>query len=90
MTPSLMITFFFGAIVLVTASLFLWAEGAKLKRGVLAETSLRPPERSSLQAITSGVFAAWYKQPIFTAILSALAVFGSVGIALTRLFSDSF
>jgi hypothetical protein len=90
MTPSLLITFLFGAIVLVTVSLFLWAEGAKLKRDVLAQTSLRPPDRSSLQAITSGVFSAWYKQPIFAAILSALAVFGSVGIALTRLFSDSF
>jgi hypothetical protein len=90
MTPSLLITFLFGAIVLVTASLFLWAEGAKLKRDVLAQTSLRPADRSSLQAITSGVFAAWYKQPIFAAMLSALAVFGSVGIALTRLFSEAY
>jgi len=89
MTPSLIITFFLGALVLVAASLFLWAEGAKLKGSVLAQTSLRPAERSSLQAINSGVFAPWYKQPIFAAILSALAVFGSVGIALTRLLSQS-
>jgi hypothetical protein len=34
-----------------------------------------------LQAINEGVFAAWYNQPIFAAIFSAAAVFGSLSIA---------
>jgi hypothetical protein len=92
-TPSLTITFALGAIVLVAASLILWLEGARLKRVVLAQTSLGPTQRGSLQkTVNDGVFATWYNQPIFSAILSALAVFGSLSIArpLTRLFFDSF
>jgi hypothetical protein len=88
MTPSLTITFALGAIVLVVASLILWLEGAKLKRAVLAQSPLRGIEQKDLEAVNNGVFAAWYSQPIFAAILSALAVFGSLSIAgpLTRLF----
>jgi hypothetical protein len=91
MTPSLIITFLFGAIVLVAASLLLWMEGSKLKRDVLAQTSLWPAEQSSVQAVNNGVFAAWYRQPIVSALYSVLAVFGSLSLAaLIRLFSESY
>lgn len=86
MTPSLAITFALGAIVLIVASLILWFQGAELKRAVLAQSW--PAERDALNAINDGAFAAWYSQPIFSAILSAVAVFGSLSVAgpLTRLF----
>jgi hypothetical protein len=89
MTPSLTITFALGAIVLIVASLILWFQGAELKRAVLAQSW--PAERDALNAINDGAFAAWYSQPIFSAILSALAVFGSLSVAgpLTRLFFAS-
>jgi hypothetical protein len=92
MTPSLTLTFAGGALVLVAASLILWLEGARLKKIVLAQTSSRPDEKEKLQAINDGVFAAWYNQPIFSAIFSVAAVFGSLSIAgpLTRLFFYSF
>ncbi|MEY2562062.1 MAG: hypothetical protein QOH88_255 [Verrucomicrobiota bacterium] len=38
-------------------------------------------KREQLEAINEGVFAAWYNQPIFAAIFSAAAVFGSLSIA---------
>jgi len=90
MTPSLVITFALGAIVLIGASLHLWWEGAELRRAVLAQTRY-PAERAAVSAVNDGVFAAWYNQPIFSAILSALAVFGSLSVAgsLTRLFFAS-
>jgi hypothetical protein len=87
MTPSLTITFALGAALLVAASLTLWIEGSRLKRVVLAHydaTQADPAmakEREELCAINEGVFAAWYNQPIFSAILSAAAVFGSLSIA---------
>jgi hypothetical protein len=86
MTWSLGITFALGAIVLIVASLILWFQGAELKRAVLAQSW--PAERDALNAINDGAFAAWYSQPIFSAILSAVAVFGSLSVAgpLTRLF----
>ena len=89
MTPSLTITFALGAIVLVAASLILWLEGARLKRLVMAQR--KGPAKLKLEAVSDGVFAAWYNQPIFSAILSALAVFGSLSVAgpLTRLFFAS-
>ena len=90
-TPSLATTFALGAFVLVSASLFLWLEGARLKKVVLGQSGVNPAERKKLQAINDGVFAAWYNQPIFSAIFSAAAVFGSLSIAgpLTRLFFAS-
>jgi hypothetical protein len=90
MTWSLGITFALGAVVLIGASLFLWWEGAKLRRAVLAQTRY-PAERAAVSAVNDGVFAAWYNQPIFSAILSAAAVFGSLSVAgpLTRLFFAS-
>jgi hypothetical protein len=90
MTPSLVITFALGAIVLIGASLHLWLEGAKLRRAVLAQTRY-PAERAAVSAVNDGVFAAWYNQPIFSATLSALAVFGSLTVAgpLIRLFFAS-
>lgn len=47
-------------------------------------------EKEELEAINEGVFAAWYNQPIFAAIFSAAAVFGSLSIAspLAQLFSS--
>jgi hypothetical protein len=87
MTPSLAITFALGAILLVAASLTLWGEGARLKRSVLRQNKDRSRTTEQLQNITVGVFAPWYNQPIFSAILSAAAVFGSLTAAgpLTRL-----
>jgi hypothetical protein len=45
-------------------------------------------DKADLDAINDGVFAAWYNQPIFAAIFSAAAVFGSLSIAgpLARFF----
>jgi hypothetical protein len=85
MTPSLTVTFSLGALLLVAASLVLWLEGAQLKNGVLAQTKGGP-------TTNEGVFAAWYNQPIFSAILSAAAVFGSLTIAgpIARLFFGYF
>jgi hypothetical protein len=92
LTPSLTLTFVGGAIVLVCASLFLWLQGARLKKVVLAQDDLRRADKKKLAAINDGVFAAWYSQPIFAAIFSVAAVFGSLTVArpLTRLFFDSF
>jgi hypothetical protein len=89
--PSLAMTFALGAFVLVSASLFLWLEGARLKKVVLGQDVLQRAEKKKLAAINDGVFAAWYSQPIFSAIFSAAAVFGSLSIAgpLTRLFFAS-
>ena len=65
-------TFALGAFVLVSASLFLWLEGARLKQVVLGpKTALTRRNEKSYEAINDGVFAAWYNQPIFSAILSA-------------------
>jgi len=91
MTPSLTLTFASGALVLVGASLILWLEGARLKKIVLAQPSVESDEKEKLQAINDGVFCAWYNQPIFSAIFSAAAVFGSLSVAgpLTRLFFAS-
>jgi hypothetical protein len=49
------------------------------------------PAKLKLEAVSDGVFAAWYNQPIFSAILSALAVFGTLTVAgpLTKLFGAS-
>jgi hypothetical protein len=91
MTPSLKLTFVGGAIVLVGASLFLWLQGARLQKVVLARTGIQSDEKEKLKAIDDGVFAAWYSQPIFSAIFSVAAVFGSLTVArpLTRLFFAS-
>jgi hypothetical protein len=91
MTPSLTITFAIGAVVLVSASLVLWSEGSRLKKIVLAEDTIQSDEKEKLGAINLGVFAPWYNQPIFSAIFSAAAVFGSLSVAgpLTRLFFAS-
>ena len=99
MTPSLIITFALGAVLLVAASLALWLEGTRLKRTVLAEhgahheldsqsVAALAEEKEKLVAINRGAFAAWYNQPIFAAIFSAAAVFGSLSVAgpLARLF----
>lgn len=45
-------------------------------------------KREELEGINDGVFAAWYNQPIFAAIFSAGAVFGSLSVAgpVARLF----
>lgn len=57
------------------------------KRDAAARAALTK-EREELEAVNQGVFAAWYNQPIFAALFSAAAVFGSVSIAgpLARLF----
>jgi hypothetical protein len=87
MTPSLTVTFALGALLLVAASLVLWLEGAQLKSAVQAQTK-DPAAAKQLEEINDGVFAAWYNQPIFAAILSAAAVFGSLTVAgpIARLF----
>ena len=89
MTPSLTITFAAGAILLISASVVLWRAGSELKRDVLAAESTR--EKEQIDKINEGVFAAWYQQPIFAAIFSAAAVFGSLGLVgpLGRLFFGS-
>jgi hypothetical protein len=91
MTPSLTVTFALGALLLVAASLVLWLEGAQLKNAVLAQTKDDPATAEKILKINDGVFAAWYNQPIFSAIFSAAAVFGSLSVAgpLTRLFFAS-
>jgi hypothetical protein len=45
-------------------------------------------EKADFEGINEGVFAAWYNQPIFAALLSAAAVFGSLSVAgpIARLF----
>ena len=88
MTPSLTITFALGTTLLILASLGLWVEGTRLKGAMLAQSSLQPGERKALKAVNNGAFAAWYSQPIFSAILSTLAVFGTLSVAepLTKLF----
>jgi hypothetical protein len=92
MTPSLTVTFALGALLLVAASLVLWLEGAQLKNAVLAQTKDDPATTEKIQKINDGVFAAWYNQPIFSAILSAAAVFGSLTVAgpIARLFFGYF
>jgi hypothetical protein len=99
MTPSLTITFALGALLLISASIVLWLEGSRLKKTALqqaagkmeAESEPKPTpaeERKKLDAVNQGVFATWYQQPIFAAIFSAAAVFGSLSIAepLARMF----
>ena len=55
---------------------------------MLERSNLQPGERKALKAVNKGAFAAWYSQPIFAAILSTLAVFGTLSVAepLTKLF----
>lgn len=95
MTPSLTITFAGGAILLISASLTLWRAGSQLKNDVIAAQAKKRPlgarEKEQILEIDAGVFAAWYQQPIFAAILSAAAVFGSLSVAgpLTRMFLGS-
>ena len=88
MTPSLTITFALGTTLLIAASLGLWVEGTRLKKAMLERSNLQPAERKALKAVNKGAFAAWYSQPIFAAILSTLAVFGTLSVAepLTKLF----
>jgi hypothetical protein len=88
MTPSLTITFAIGAVVLVGASLLLWYQGARLEKILVGQDTIQPDQKEKLAAVDFGVFARWYNQPIFAAILSAVAVFGSVTVVglLTRLF----
>lgn len=99
MTPSLIVTFLAGALLLVAASLILWLEGSRLKKVVLDNYDATPAttaeaeaaaakEKEQLRAINEGVFAAWYNQPIFAAIFSAAAVFGSLSVAgpIARMF----
>jgi len=81
MTMSLSITFAAGAVLLIGASMLLWLEGARLKRAVLLAYKDRSRIAEQLQQVSGGVFAPWYSQPIFSAILSAAAVFGSVSVA---------
>ena len=92
MTPSLTITFALGAFLLISASVVLWLEGSRLKRTALQESkrkmeeesALKPTpaeEQEKLEGVDQGVFATWYQQPIFAAIFSAAAVFGSLSIA---------
>ena len=92
MTPSLTITFALGAFLLISASVVLWLEGSRLKRTALQESkrkmeeesAVRPTpaeEQEKLEGVDQGVFATWYQQPIFAAIFSAAAVFGSLSIA---------
>ncbi|HEV2840469.1 MAG TPA: hypothetical protein VGW39_04010 [Chthoniobacterales bacterium] len=95
MTPSLTITFSVGAALLVTAALILWREGVRLKGAVLATEGTKPQmeatEKEKVGLINEGVFAAWHHQPIFAAIFSVVAVFGSLSIAgpLARLLFGS-
>lgn len=95
MTPSLTITFSLGAALLVAASVIVWREGARLKGAVLAtrgkKRQMGATEKERIELINEGVFAAWHHQPIFAAIFSVVAVFGSLSIAgpLTRLLFGS-
>jgi hypothetical protein len=93
MTPSLSVTFFLGAAVLILASLVLWYEGARLKSAAVnrEQRKARAEEPENVELITEGVFAPWHRQPIFAAIFSTVAVFGSLTVAepLVRLFFGS-
>jgi hypothetical protein len=93
MTPSLSVTFLAGAAILVLASLVLWYEGARLKSAVMQHErqKTQPPESENIELISEGVFAPWHWQPIFAAIFSCVAVFGSLTVAdpLVRLFFGS-
>ncbi len=89
MTPSLSVTFFVGAAVLILASLVLWYQGARLK-GAVSNREQRKG-RTEEPLIAEGIFAPWHRQPIVAAIFSTVAVFGSVTVAepLVRLFFGS-
>ena len=92
MTPSLWVTFFIGAAALILASLVLWYQGKRLKSAAVnREKRKAHPEPANIELITDGVFAPWKRQPIFAAIFSTLAVFGSLTAAepLVRLFFGS-
>ena len=92
MTPSLWVTFFIGAAALILASLVLWYQGKRLKSAAVnREKRKAHPEPANIELITDGVFAPWNRQPIFAAIFSTLAVFGSLTAAepLVRLFFGS-
>src|SRR6478672_2108011 len=92
MTPSLWVTFFIGAAALILASLVLWYQGKRLKSAAVNRGKRKAhPEPANIELITDGVFAPWNRQPIFAAIFSTLAVFGSLTAAepLVRLFFGS-
>jgi hypothetical protein len=93
MTPSLSVTFFLGALILILASLILWYEGARLKSAVVnqQQRKARGEEPENIESISTGVFAPWHRQPIVSAIFSTIAVFGSLTVAepLARLFFGS-
>jgi len=59
-----------------------------LTKELEAVRKMSEKEKADLDAINDGVFAAWYNQPIFAAIFSAAAVFGSLSVVgpLARLF----
>jgi hypothetical protein len=92
MTPSLSVTFLLGAALLILASLILWREGALLKRAIINHEHQKilaaDPQKQGIAAINEGVFAPWHHQPIFAAVFSTAAVFGSLTVAepLVRLF----
>jgi hypothetical protein len=93
MTPSLSVTFFLGAAALILAALVLWYEGARLKSAAVnrEQRKARVEEPQNIELISEGVFAPWHRQPIFAAIFSTAAVFGSLTVAepLVRLFFGS-
>jgi hypothetical protein len=93
MTPSLSVTFFIGAAALILASLVLWYQGKRLKSAVVnrEQRKARAEEPENIEPITEGVFAPWHRQPIFAAIFSTVAVFGSLTVAepLVRMFFGS-
>jgi hypothetical protein len=93
MAPSLSVTFFLGAAALILASLVLWYEGARLKSAAVnrEQRKARAEEPQNIELISEGVFAPWHRQPIFAAIFSTGAVFGSLTVAepLVRLFFGS-
>jgi hypothetical protein len=83
MTPSLSVTFLLGAVLLVLVSLILWYEGARLMSAVedyqrRKDAAGRPAEEIKVE---EGAFAPWRHQPIFAALLSVVAVFGSLSVA---------
>jgi hypothetical protein len=95
MTPSLSVTFLLGATLLVLVSLILWYEGARLKSAAVhyeeQKEGVTGAPKDQIALIDEGAFAPWQRQPIFAAILSVVAVFGSLTVAepLVRLLFSS-
>jgi hypothetical protein len=96
MTPSLVITFMVGAVILIVSSLLIVSSGRRLvallknilsynagkarQEGKADEDRSWEEELKRLDTIREGAFARWYQQPIFIAIFSVGTVLATAGL----------